>query len=400
MNEEIANKTANPTPSTPAEEIPSEADLEQNPLAGASLEEAQRYGRSQLACDLADKAIDLIYLGTMALLVARPLDTWLAGYVDGRLGRMALLYLITMLLHEVISLPLSFYSGHILEHRYGLSRQTAAGWFKRHFKAYGLALVFGLVLFGGLFLLIGWSGRYWWLVAAAAFFLVSVVMGQLAPVLILPLFYKLERLADETLLDRMRRLADGTGLAIEGVYRMELSEETVKANAMLAGLGRTRRVLIGDTLLENFTTDEIEVIFAHEVGHHVFAHLRKMLLRGVLYSLAGFWISDWVLTSWLAAEQGSSFSYATLPAYALPMIMFVLAVFSAVLEPLQNTISRRYERQCDRYALDRTANPVAYRSAFHKLSRLNKDDPNPPRLEVVLFHSHPPISERLAVADA
>ena len=136
---------------------------------------------------------------------------------------------------------------------------------------------------------------WWWLAAAAAFFAVSIVFGQLLPVLILPLFYKIEKLDAPELAERIGRLAAGTGLSIEGVYRMALSDETVKANAMLAGLGRTRRVLLGDTLLEGFTPDEIEVIFAHEIGHHVFRHIRKMILAGLVQSAVGFWICDRLL---------------------------------------------------------------------------------------------------------
>jgi STE24 endopeptidase len=237
------------------------------------------------------------------------------------------------------------------------------------------------------------TGPYWWLIAAAAFFVVSVVLGQLAPVVFLPMFYKIERIDKEDLLARLRRLAAGTGLAIEGVYRMGLSADTKKANAMLAGLGRTRRVLMGDTLLDDFTPQEIEVIFAHEIGHHVHRHIPKMIAAGVAFSLLGFWLVDRLLVSFTGAATA-----AEAPTSSLPLVMFALAVFQLVLGPLQNAISRHYERQCDRYALQRTQSPVAYRTAFTKLARLNKADPDPPRLEVILLHSHPPIAERLALA--
>jgi STE24 endopeptidase len=235
-------------------------------------------------------------------------------------------------------------------------------------------------------------------VAAAAFFLVSIVLGQLAPVLILPLFYRIEKLDVPELTDRIARLAAGTGLSIEGVYRMDLSAETVKANAALAGLGRTRRVLLGDTLLSGFQPDEIEVIFAHEIGHHVFRHIRKMIVAGVLYSAAGFWLCDRLLAAWVG-RGGQGVDYAKLPVYTLPMLLLILMVFAMVLEPLQNVVSRRFERQCDRYALERTGLKDAYISAFRKLARLNKDDPSPHWLDVLLFHSHPPVAERLAMAE-
>jgi STE24 endopeptidase len=215
--------------------------------------------------------------------------------------------------------------------------------------------------------------------------------------LIMPLFYKIERIESPELSERMQRLADGTGLAIEGVYRMDMSRETVKANAMLAGLGRTRRVIMGDTLLDGFTPDEIEVIFAHEIGHHVHRHIPKLIATGLLFMLAGFWMCDFVLRAWMQHVLGAV-DYAALPVSSLPLLMFSLTAFSLVLEPLQNVLSRRYERQCDRYAIARTGFREAYSSAFRKLAVLNKDDPCPNPVAVFLFHSHPPIAERLAMA--
>ena len=279
-----------------------------------------------------------------------------------------------------------------------LSTLSLPGWLWRLVKQALLGGLLGLALVLGLYAIIWTTGAWWWLVAAAAFFAVSVLLGQLAPVLILPLFYTVKRLDQPELLQRMQELSQGTGLSIEGVYRLGLSEQTVKGNAMLAGLGRTRRVLIGDTLLADFTLDELSVIFAHEIGHHVFGHIRKMLLAGGLYSLLGLWLTNLALSAWLAAP-GGGLDYASFPVYALPMLLLVLRVYWLLLEPLVNLVSRHYERQCDRYALRRTGLPAAYVSAFGKLSRLNKDDPDPPRLEVILFHSHPPIAQRIAMAD-
>ena len=286
----------------------------------------------------------------------------------------------------------------MLEHRFGLSRQSVGGWFKRYFKRNGLTLVFGVVMTCGLYWIIWTIGAWWWLVAAAAFFVISVVLGQLAPVLILPLFYKITRLEDQTLADRLRSISQGTGLNIEGVYRMAMSDETAKANAMLAGLGSTRRVIFGDTLLDGFSEEEIEVIFAHEVGHHVHRHIPKMILAGLIYSTVGFWVADRLLGGWVTGIEGQ-LDYASFPVYTLPALTLVLTLFGQLLEPLQNVISRFFERQSDWYALERTETPETYRSAFHKLARLNKSDPDPHPVEVFLFHSHPPIAERLAMAD-
>lgn len=342
-------------------------------------------------------AIDLGYLGLMAMLFARPLDRWLASFQalagDRSIARLVAVFGMVMLLHMLVSLPLSFYSHFVVEHQFGLSNQTKRRWVRNWALSNLLTLGLGVVLNVGLFWIIWHTGPYWWLIAAAAFFVVSVVLGQLAPVVFVPLFYKVEPLRDDALDVRLKQLAAGTGLTIEGVYRLGLSADTQKANAMLAGLGSTRRVLMGDTLLEQFSPEEIDVIFAHELGHHVHRHIPKMIATGVIVSLLGFLLIDRVLLAWSGAA-----SAAEIPTASLPLVMFTLTAFSLLLSPLQNALSRHYERQSDRYALTRTNNPAAYRSAFWKLARLNKADTDPPWLEVVLLHSHPPIAERLAMA--
>jgi STE24 endopeptidase len=389
-----------PEPAVPAENSHAAAGLDVEELA-----EAKRYGRIELACTLADKALDLLYLIVAAVWLAWPLDRWLGGFaplagpdaLSRSLRLLALLAAVT-LFHVVVSFPLSFYSGYVVEHRFGLSTQRLAGWLWRYAKRNALAVGFSALLVLGLYWLIWTTGRWWWIAAAAGFFLVSVVIGRLTPVLILPLFYKIERLDAPELAERVGRLAEGTGLSIEGVYRVNLSAETVKANAMLAGLGRTRRVLLGDTLLERFSPEEIEVVFAHEIGHHVFRHMHKLIAAGVVYSTLGFWFCDRLLALWFGGA-GGALDYAELPVATLPAVMLILMLFGMAVEPALNGLSRIYERQSDRYALRRTDNPEAYASAFRKLARINKDDPSPHWLDVVLFHSHPPIAERLSAAD-
>jgi len=392
-------------------EGPPQIDTNETPVLHAGmtpeqLAEAKQYGRYSLACTLADKVLDLLFLTFAAFVVARPLDAWLQGWrLLARFAslRLVVFFLLITLLHVGVSVSLSFYAGFILEHRFHLSTLSVGGWVRRYLKQNLLALILGTVLILGLYWLIWTTRGWWWLAAAGAFFCVTIIMGRIFPVLVMPLFYKIERLDAPELAERMNELAAGTGLTIEGVYRIALSQETVKANAMLAGLGRTRRVLLGDTLLSNFSPAEIAVVFAHEIGHHVFRHVRKMILLGLVLSVAGFWICDRLLMGWV--DRGGqpldvNQFYATLPIWTEPWIMLILSVFGLLLEPLMNGISRNYERQCDRYALERTRQPEAYISAFSKLARQNKDDPSPHWFEVVWLHDHPPIGERLAIATA
>jgi STE24 endopeptidase len=395
----------NPTPAeaapqTCADETPSlQAGMTPEQLA-----EAKLYGRYSLACTLADKGLDLLFLTFAAVVLARPLDEWLRGSpllerFDSL--RLVVFFLLIMLLHIAVSVSLSFYAGYILEHRFHLSTLSVGGWVRRYLKQNLLALLLGTVLVLGLYWLIWTTRGWWWLTAAGAFFCVTIIMGRIFPVLVMPLFYKIEPLDAPELAERIRGLAAGTGLAIEGVYRIALSAETVKANAMLAGLGRTRRVLLGDTLLDHFSPAEIAVVFAHEIGHHVFRHVRKMILLGLAISVAGFWICDRLLAGW-AAQGGQTVDvnqfYANLPIWTEPWIMLILSVFSLLLEPLMNGISRHFERQCDGYAFERVGQPEAYLSAFSKLAQQNKDDPCPHWFEVFWLHDHPPIGQRLAIA--
>lgn len=284
-----------------------------------------------------------------------------------------------------------------MEHRYHMSRQSFTRWLGRYLLQQVLVVGFGLIMVVGLFAIIWWARQWWWLLAAAAAFVVTALLGQMLPVLILPLFYKIKRLEDEDLTRRFELLTRGTSLCVEGVYRMRLSSETVKANALLAGWGRTRRVILGDTLLDQFRPEEIEVVLAHEIGHHVYHHIPKLILLGLVTTVAGFLICDWILVRWTTAVAGT-FDYAEVPVQVLPMLMFVMTVFSLLSSPLRNEVSRRFEIACDRYALRTTADPAAFRSAFTKLALINKTDPDPPWLEVVLLHDHPPIVQRLALA--
>src|SRR5262249_16874915 len=231
-----------------------------------------------------------------------------------------------------------FWSGFLLEHRYQLSNQTFLAWLWHQVKGYLVGGPIGLVLLLGLYGFFWYAGAWWWLWATAGWLGATLVLGRLLPVVILPLFYKVTRLDDAELVERLRQLAQGTGLTVEGVYRLHLSAETKKANAALAGLGRTRRALLGDTLLDNFTPEEIEVVFAHEVGHHVHRHLLKIIVWSVVLAGLSFWLVDRLLQvlapvlgypglDGLAAFQDPS---------ALPLLLFVFAALGLVIMPVQN----------------------------------------------------------------
>lgn len=379
-------------------QAPSEPLVAEMPTAEEAAE-ARNYSNATLRATIADMALDAAVLSVMAVAVGPRIDSWLASFAplagEQSYARLAVLAAVLTILHACISLPLSFYAGYTLEHRFGLSTQTPAKWLTTWLKKMGLTLLLLTPLYTGLFAIIWLTGNWWWLLAAVAMFVLGAVLGQLMPVLILPLFYKVDRLDDAETLERMEGMAGDAGLTVEGVYRLGLSEETTKANAMLAGLGKTRRVLMGDTLLSGFSPEEIDIVFAHELGHHVHKHLPKLLITSAAVAVGGFYLVHRGMIAWTGGTDASAWSTA-----ALPAIMLLLWLYSLLVGPLQNIVSRHFERQADAYALSATGNPGAFRSAFLKLARMNKADLEPNPVEVFLLHSHPPIGERLAAAEA
>jgi STE24 endopeptidase len=299
-------------------------------------------------------------------------------------------------LHEPIAFLLSWYRGYVVEHRYGLSRQTAAQWLADHLKGAlvggTLALLVGVPLYAAI---AAWP-EWWWLVAGLGFSLVMVALANLAPVLLLPLFFRFEPLDHPTLGDRLRALADRAGARIVGVYRWELGAKTSKANAALAGIGGTRRILLADTMLAEYSEDEIEVVLAHELGHHVHRDIWSGIALETILTLAGFYLAHVVL-----GRLGTPFGLAGQADPAgLPLLLLAAGAVSILLLPLALAVSRRHERRADRFALDLTAKPAAFVSAMKRLGVQNLAEERPSALVQWLFYSHPPLEERIAAAHA
>lgn len=358
----------------------------------ASTEEAVRYNREKVNFRLVGMVINYAFL----VLMSFGGGAWLSGLLEPLSTGNRWLHLIEFtavfgLLSFLVGLPLSFYSGYVHEHQYKLSNQTLSAWAWRTTKMLALSSLIGLLVFVGLFAILWTMPTWWWLVAAGAMLFLQVIMGQIFPKLV-PLFYKLEPVEDGDLVTRFRKLAEGTGISIETVLKMGLSRDTKKANAMLTGMGSAKRVMLGDTLISEFAPEEIETVFAHELGHSVHRHLLKGVLLSTISTLVGLFICDVVLRHIIG---GAGFGEVS----QLPLFLLVLSVFGLLTQPLDMAVTRHFERQCDWYALEKTKNPVSYRSAFARLGELNKSDNNPPRWVVVLFHSHPPIGERIAMAD-
>jgi STE24 endopeptidase len=361
-------------------------------------DKASRYHRLQRRASLAGTALAAAFL--LLLLVTgwsatlRDLAASMAGqsFVFTITGYVVLV----ALLSEAIQLPLAFYQGVTLERRYELSTQTTGRWWLDRLKAGGVALLFATA--GALIVstLLRWNPEFWWLVAALCFASMLVLLAQLAPVLLLPLFYTFTPLERPALARRLVALAERSGARVLGVFEWRLSDRTRKANAALTGIGRTRRILLSDTLLAEHSDDEIEAVLAHELAHHVHHDIWKaMALEAVLMTL-GFYLADRML----GAAVGHFGLAAKSDVAGLPLLVLAGGAVSLALLPLANAVSRAHERRADRYALELTGNAAAFASAMKRLGAQNLAEERPSRLVEVLFYSHPPIAARLEAARA
>jgi Zn-dependent protease with chaperone function len=300
--------------------------------------------------------------------------------------------------YYLIDLPLSYYEGFVLPHRYGTSTQTLAGWVSDQVKGGLLAGVLGGLLLEIIYAVLRLAPDTWWLWAAGILLLFSVLLANLAPVLLMPIFYKFAPLGDEyaELAQRLMRLADRAGAQVRGVYKFDMSRRTTAANAALTGLGNTRRIILGDTLLNEFTSDEIETVLAHELGHHVHKDIPLGIVLDSLFTLAGLYLANLILQLGVRVFgfQGPA-DIAALPIFAL-----AIGAFGLLTMPLTNGFSRWRERRADEYALQATGNPQAFASAMTRLANQNLADADPEPWVEFLLYSHPALGKRIAMARA
>lgn len=298
--------------------------------------------------------------------------------------------------YSIITAPFSYYSGYMLPHKYGQSTQTLKAWLLDQLKGLLLVSVLGLIVLEVVYALLIIFPATWWLWAALVMLAFTVLLSNLAPVLIFPIFYKYKPLDDLDLVNRLTQLADRAGARVQGVYVFDMSSKTVAANAALMGLGNTRRIVLGDTLVEKFTASEIETVLAHELGHHVHRDLPLGIVVQSVLTLVGFWLADGVMR-WGVATFG--YSDLSDPA-TLPLLLVALSIFGLVTMPLSNAWSRWREVKADRYALEMTRKPRAFISAMTRLANQNLAEAEPPAWVEFLLHSHPSINKRVVAARA
>lgn len=299
------------------------------------------------------------------------------------------------LVSGLLFFPVNFYSEYLLEHKYGLSNQTVLKWFVEGLKGLLLTLVIGVPVLLFFYWVISTYPEQWWFIFALFLFLLSVVLARILPVLILPLFYKITPIENEELKNRINNLAKNSGMKVENIYKFDMSKNTKKANAAFTGLGKSKRIILGDTLLDDYSIDEIETVLAHEFGHYKEKHIIKLVGIGTVNSfLTLFLISSIykILLPYFGFTKVNDIA-------ALPLLVLLSMVISLILNPINSGISRKFEYSADRYAVNSTGKKEDFIRTLNKLTDQNLGDKEPHPIVEWFFYSHPSIKNRISAIE-
>ena len=352
-------------------------------------QKAREYAKTRRYLTYTDLAIAGILL---LLLVFGGFSTRLTGSLDLPVVPAAVIYFIILIAaYGVLSAPLSYYRGFVLPRRYGLSNQSLTGWLSELLKAGILALALGAGIVAASYWFITIVPQVWWLLAWGFVVLVSLILSILAPVVIVPIFFKMEPLKDEGLKGRLKELASKAKADIRDVYTLEFSSKGTIANAVVMGMGKTRRIALSDTLLDKYSPEEIEVIIAHELGHH----MNKDFMRIFLYQAAILFVS-FLLTNIITRAAVTPLGFSGIDDIAvLPLLVLVFAVLSLLIMPISNTLIRRFEKAADDFALHLTGNPQVFITMMTKLTDQNLAEAEPSRWVELLLYDHPSYRSRV-----
>jgi STE24 endopeptidase len=352
---------------------------------------ARRYERENRWLGLAGSALSL---AALLLFYFSGLSSILAGLWAGRsVVRVFLAYTVGFLAWLTLwGLPLSYYRGYVHEHRWTFSTQKLKSWLADQAKSFAVGLILAWLVLALLLGIIARFPRAWWLVAGLAMALVSVVMATLFPVVILPIFHRYTPVENKELTDALEEILAREGLKSSGFFQEDLSRRTRKENAFLAGLGKTRRVVLGDNLVKNMTVPEIVSVIAHEVGHYRHKHIWQGVVAGMLEQLAVFWFLSAVMRRVFPGFPGSTREVLTV----LPIMAVVGGAVSALLfGPAGKALARLFEKQADLYAVSHIKDKQAFSTALAGLADRNLGNAYPAWWVKVLYYTHPPVGERL-----
>jgi len=354
-------------------------------------QEAKKYEKIKLITGITESLLTFMLI--LFLIISgftKKLEFFTTGYFSNPYLQLLLLGTVIGIIMMLISFPFDYFFGFRLEHKYNLSNLTFTGWIKEKAKGFLVGLLLGLPIIFLFYWLVS-SYTFWWIIFGFIINIYSVLLAKIAPIFIFPLFYKFKPIDDEALKNRILALCEKIGFKIKGVFAFDMSKTTKKANAAFTGIGKTRRIIIGDTLISGFSHDEIETVFAHELGHYKKGHIRNQIIISFFSTFAGLFLISVVYDALLPVF---GFTYRWEIA-ALPLLMLIAGTLAFLTSPFGAFISRKYEFEADRFAIDTTGNFDVFKSAMEKLAFQNLSDDEPPKLVEFWFHSHPSIKRRI-----
>jgi STE24 endopeptidase len=356
--------------------------------------QAKQYARIKRRLWLVDTFLSAVYLLAWIFFGwSISLRGWIASFAADDWYLIAIFIIIFGGLFSLITLPLNYYSGFVLPHRFGQSNQSLKDWVIDRLKGLAIGVPLGLLMLELLYLALRLTGDLWWLWVAGGLLVFTVLLSNLAPILIMPLFNKYIPLGDEhkDLEDRLLALAKRANTKVKGVFKFDMSKRTKSANAALTGIGSTRRIVLGDTLINEFTADEIETVLAHELGHHVNRDIPLFIAFGTASTTLSLYLAS-VALNWAVGYFGFA---GPADIAAFPALALIFSIYGLITQPLDNAVSRWRERKADEYALQSTGKNEAFASAFTRLANQNLGEIDPEKWVVFMFYSHPPLGERI-----
>ncbi|MFH1395159.1 MAG: M48 family metallopeptidase [Candidatus Omnitrophota bacterium] len=354
----------------------------------------KKYSKLKTRIFVFDAVLTLILLVVFQWIVSRPLSNAVMGSFSNFYGACFIYTSLFLVFMYAASLPLRFIGSFYVEHRFGLSRQSFGAWAVDETKSAILSFVILMAAAEVFYAVLRNFPLTWWIVFAGIWIFFSILMARFFPVLVIPLFYKYTPLRDSGLKARIMELAERANVKLMDVCQIDFSRKTSKANAALVGLGKTRKVVLADTLISNFSENEALAVVAHEFGHFALHHMLQLLFFSGTVIVCGFFILSRLADKIVLLTGSVSISEL----YLLPVFVVFMFIFGFVLMPVQSFFSRILERQADKFALDLTGNADDFVSVMDKLADLNLADRNPSKLKKVFLYDHPPINERINMA--
>ncbi|MGH2575364.1 MAG: M48 family metallopeptidase [Ignavibacteria bacterium] len=356
---------------------------------------AKKYERIKLTVGITESVISFILLFLfVALGYSKGLENYSFTFTSNTYIALLIYVFIIGLVSAILSFPVEYFFGYRLEHKFGLSNLTFWKWIKEGLKSAAVGIVLGIPIIL-LFYYILRNYELWWLWFSCVVLVYSVLLAQIAPIIIFPLFYKFKPIDNESLKERILELCNKVGFKVKGVFSFDMSKTTKKANAAFTGLGRTKRIILGDTLLSGFSEDEIESVFAHELGHYKRGHIKKNIFISIFSTFTGLYIIS-LLYSLLITKFGFQHRWEM---GALPILAIISSVFGFLTKPIGAYISRKFEFEADKFAIDTTKNLTAFKGMMGKLAFQNLADEEPNKFVEFWFHSHPSIKRRIDEAE-